>query len=75
MKQRFIKERDFDGSTVMSGNGPLPIKAYGTMTIKVDTSIGKSSMILLNVTYVSDFLVNIVAGSILADKGCNEPRA
>ena len=39
MKQRFEKERDcIDGSTVMSGNWPLPIKAYGRMTIKVDTA-------------------------------------
>ena len=53
----------------MSGNGPLSIKAYDTMTIKVDTLTGKGIMILLNVIYISDFMVNVVAGSILADKG------
>ena len=70
MKQRFEKKQDcIDGSTVMSGNGPLPIKAYGTMTIKVDTPTGKGTMILLSVAYIPDFMVNVVAESILADKG------
>lgn len=70
MRQRFIKEEDCtDGSTVVSGNGPLPIVAYGRMNIKVDTPTGKSNMTLLNVAYVPDFMVNIVSGSILEDKG------
>ncbi|KAG6995781.1 hypothetical protein G7Y79_00042g078860 [Physcia stellaris] len=70
MKQRFQKERDCtDGSKVMSGMGPLPILAYGRMRIDVDTPTGKKPMELLNVSYVPDFMVNIVAGSILADKG------
>ena len=68
MKQRFIKKQDFDEFTVMSDNELLSIKAYDTIIIKVDTSIGKSSMILLNVIYILDVLINIVAESILADK-------
>lgn len=69
-KHRFKKERDCtDGSMVVSGMGPLPIQAYGQMTIYCNTPNGKKSMNLLNVCYVPDFMVNIVAGSILADKG------
>ena len=70
MKQRFVKERDCtDGSMVVSGMGSLPILAYGRMRITVNTPTGKKQMELLNVSYVPDFMVNIVAGSILADKG------
>ncbi|KAG7007910.1 hypothetical protein G7Y79_00008g025480 [Physcia stellaris] len=70
MKQRFQKERDCtDGSSVMSGMGSLPILAYGRIRLNVSTPTGKSTMELLNVCYVPDFMVNIVAGSILADKG------
>ena len=68
IKQRFIKKRDFDEFTVMSDNEPLSIKTYDTMIIKIDTSIEKSNMILLNIIYVLDFLINIVAESIFADK-------
>ena len=70
MKRRFVKERDcIDGSTVIPGNGPLFIKVYDIVTIKVDTSIEKNSMMLLNVIYVLDFMINIIVGSILEDKG------
>lgn len=55
----------------MSVNGPLPIVAYGRITIDVATPNGKTKgqMTLLNVVYVPNFMVNIVAGSILEDKG------
>ena len=52
----------------MSDNESLSIKTYDTMIIKVNISIEKSSMILLNVIYVSDFLINIVARSIFTNK-------
>ena len=68
MKQRFIKKRDFDEFTVMSSNEFLSIKTYDTMIIKVNTSTEKNTMILLNVIYISDFMVNVVAESILDDK-------
>ena len=68
MKQRFIKERDFDKFIIMSDNGFLSIKTYNTIIIKINTSIKKNSMILLNVIYVSDFLINIVAENILINK-------
>ena len=70
MKQRFIKEKDcIDGSTVIAGGGFWAVEAYGQITIKVATSNGKGIMTLLNVAYISSFMTNIVAGSILEDKG------
>jgi len=70
MADRFEKHLDCtDGSTVMSGNGPLPIKAYGQIRITTKTPKGKGVVTLTKVCYVPDFMVNVVAGSILADKG------
>lgn len=70
MKERFIKERDCtDGSTVISGTNALPIKAYGQIVVHVKTPAGKGHITLTNVIYVPDFMVNVVAGSILAGKG------
>lgn len=70
MKHRFIKEKDCtNGATIMSGHGPLPIAAYGRIVIDVQKPSGKGTMTLINVAYVPNFMVNIVSGIILADKG------
>ena len=69
MKRRFVKKQDcIDESIIILSNESLLIKIYGTMTIKVNTSIEKSSMKLLNVIYVFDFMINIVADNILKNK-------
>ena len=68
MKQRFEKKREEDKSTIMSDNEFLFIQVYDKMTIKVITSNEKKIMTLLNVIYISDFMINIVADSILKNK-------
>ena len=69
MKQRFVKKRDYiDEFTVISNNGPLLIKIYDKMNIEVNTSTERSNMQFLNVIYVSDFMINIVAENILENK-------
>lgn len=70
MKHRFTKERDCtDGSTILAGNGYLPIIAYGQMVLNVAVPAGKGIMTLTNVLYVPGFMTNVVSGSILEDKG------
>ncbi|KAL8823003.1 MAG: hypothetical protein Q9191_006271 [Dirinaria sp. TL-2023a] len=70
MKHRFTKERDCtNGTTIMSGHGPLSIEAYGRIVIDVQTPSGKSTMTLINVAYVPKFKFNIVSINILADEG------
>ena len=46
----------------------LSILTYDRMRINVDTLTEKKSMKFLNVNYVSNFMINIVARNILADK-------
>ena len=68
MKQRFIKKRDFDKFIIMSDNEFLSIKTYDILIIKVNTLIEKNNMQLLNVIYISNFMINVIAESILAKK-------
>ena len=69
MKRRFVKKQDYiDESTIISNNESLLIKIYNIMIIKVDTSIEKNSMILLNMIYMLDFIINIIVNRILKDK-------
>lgn len=69
MKSRFIKDRNCtDGFMIISGNGPLPIEAYGHMNIHIHTPTGPRTMGLLKVCYVPEFMINIVSESILKDK-------
>ena len=69
MKQRFIKEKDcINGSTVITGGDSWAVEAYDQITIKMITSNEKETMTLLNVAYISSFMTNIVAESILEDK-------
>ena len=53
---------------MMSKMRSLFILAYDRMRINVSTLTEKKSMKLLNVSYVSDFMINIVADSILENK-------
>ena len=57
-----------DEFMMMSKMRSLFILAYDRMRINVNTLTKKKSMKLLNVNYVFDFMINIVANSILADK-------
>ena len=69
MKQRFIKKQNcIDEFTIILNNESLLIKIYDKMNIKVNILIERNNMQLLNVIYVSNFIINIVAESILEDK-------
>ena len=69
IKWRFVKKQNcINESTIVSSNKSLFIKIYDTIIIKVNTSIEKSSMILLNRIYVFNFIINIVVYSILKNK-------
>ena len=69
MKQRFQKKRNCtDEFMMMSKMKSFSILAYDRMRINVSTFKEKSTMKLLNVCYVFDFMINIVASNILADK-------
>ena len=69
MKKRFIKKRDcIDDFTIISDNESLLIKTYDRIKINVKTSNEKDIMTLINVIYVSNFMINVVAESILENK-------
>ena len=69
MKQRFQKKRDCtDEFMIMSDHESLSILAYDRIRLNVSTLREKSTMKLLNVCYVFDFMINIVADSILENK-------
>ena len=62
MKQRFQKKRDFtDEFMIMSNHESLSILAYDRIRFNVSTLTEKSTMKLLNVCYVFNFMINIVA--------------
>ena len=69
MKKRFIKERDcIDNFTIILNNESLFIKTYDRIKINVKTLNEKDIMTLINVIYVSNFMINVVAENILEDK-------
>ena len=69
MKRRFVKKEDcFDEFTIISDNEFLLVKIYDIMIIKINISIEKNNMMLLNVIYVFKFMINIVVDSILKNK-------
>ena len=69
MKQRFQKERDCTNEfMMMSKMKSLSILAYDRIRLNVNTLKEKSTMKLLNVCYVFDFMINIVANSIFENK-------
>ena len=53
---------------MMSKNKSFFILIYDRMIINVDTFTKKQSIKFLNVNYVFDFMINIVANNILIDK-------
>ena len=69
IKQRFVKKQDYiDEFTIILNNESLLIKTYNKMNIEVNTLIERNNMQLLNVIYVLNFMINIVAENILEDK-------
>ena len=69
MKKRSIKERNYiDDFTIISDNKSLFIKIYDRTKINVKTLNEKNIMTLINVIYVSNFMINVVAENILEDK-------
>ena len=70
MAHRFIQERECtDGSYVVAGGGPMPIKAYGRVKIIVSTPEGNKDLIVTNVSYVPNFMTNLVSSTHLQNKG------
>lgn len=68
---RFMKTRDVGPSnTLRAGTQVIHIENFGTVqiTIKSSTSSGYAYMTLLNIAYVSKFMINLVSQSILAAK-------
>ena len=69
MKQHFQKKRDCtDESSMMSDMKALSILAYNRIRLNVSIFTEKSTMKLLNVCYVFDFMINIVANNIFENK-------
>lgn len=78
MAHRFKKDRDCtDGAYVIAGEGPIPIIAYGSITVMVDSPNGTIPMKLSNVSYVPNFMTNLVSEGYLQKKGnlFKDPRA
>lgn len=77
MRHRFTKERDCtDGSYIVAGEGPMPILAYGTVDIEINTPNGKGTLTVTNVNYVPNFMTNVVSTNHLRVKGSvwQDPR-
>ena len=69
MKQRFQKKRNCTDEFIMMSNmKSFFIFAYNRMRVNVNTFTKKKSIKFLNVNYVFDFMINIVANNILAEK-------
>ena len=69
MKQRFVKKRNYINEfIIISDNKSLLIKIYDKINIKMNTLIERNNMQLLNVIYVLNFIINIVAESIFKNK-------
>ena len=69
MKQRFIKKRNCTNEFVlMSKMKSFSILIYDRMNINVNTFTKNMNMNFRNVNYVFDFMINIVANNIFADK-------
>ena len=69
MKQRFQKKRNcINEFMMMSEMKSLSILTYDRIRLNVNILKEKSTMKLLNVCYVFDFMINIVANNILENK-------
>ena len=69
MQHRFIKERDCtDEFIIAAENELLSIKVYERIHINIQTAIAiekeKNIIELINVAYISNFIINIVSKSI-----------
>ena len=53
---------------IISDKEFLFIKIYNIIIIKINTLIEKNSMMLLNVIYIFDFMINIVVSSIFKNR-------
>ena len=69
MQHCFIKKRNcIDKSTIATKRKMLTINIYEIITINVQTFIDNRIIILTNVAYISNFMINIVFESILKEK-------
>ena len=69
IKHRFRKKRDYtDEFIIILGIKPLFIQIYNRININVNTFTKKKLIKLLNVNYVSNFIINIVAKNIFVNK-------
>ena len=57
------------GEIIRAGNAPIPIEAYGTVKLKVDTPYGKKHITLRNVILARGFLANVVSMQLLNQQG------
>ena len=69
MAHRFIKDRDGDGRFVTAGGDRYTIQSYGHIVIKHQGEFEIGEMTLLNVSYIPEFMANLVSGHILYKKG------
>lgn len=78
MAHRFKKDRDCtDGAYIIAGEGPIPIITYGSITVIVDSPNSTIPIKLSNVSYVPNFMTNLVSEGYLQKKGnlFKDPRA
>ena len=69
MQHHFIKKQNcIDEFTIAAERKMLTINVYETITINVQILIDNRIIILINVAYISNFMINIVSGSILKEK-------
>ena len=69
MQYRFVKKRDcIDEFTITTERKLLTIVSYKSITVNVQTFIDINIIKLLNVAYISDFIINIVFENILKEK-------
>lgn len=70
MQNRFTKTRDAHPlDTLASGNGHTRIESYGTVRITLQLESGTTTIDLLEIAFVPEFLTNIVAYNKIKAKG------
>ena len=70
MAYRFVKERDCtDGLYIVAGLGRMPIVVYGRISLTVTTPTGTKQLNISEVTYIPDFMTNLILSTYLEDKG------
>ena len=67
---RFVKERDCtDRSYIVAGPGRMPIVAYSRISLTINTPTGTKQLNISEVTYIPDFITNLISSTYLEDKG------